>query len=479
MKEYDLIIIGTGSAMNVVEAMLQSDPDLRIAVIDKDEPGGICLTRGCIPTKLLIYPADLVRHVEEAGQFGIAAQIKSIDFDGIMKRMRSIIRRDIDEIRDALSDSTELDYYRDVAEFMEPYTFRVGQETITAKMIFLCLGSKPTIPPIEGLDKTRHFTSDTILDIEMLPSRLAILGGGYIASEFGHFFSAMGSEVTIIGRNPQFLPEEEPEISAVAKKHMSKNMAIITNHEVLKVGILQSGSKRIVAKNRENGEYQELEADEILVAAGRSPNADILNPDRGGIETDEKGWIKVNEYLETSKPGVWALGDATGTYLFKHVANYESKIIYYNAVLGEKIASDYHAVPHAVFCHPEIASVGLKEKKANEIYGDDGILIGFHKYEDTARGEAMEAEDFFVKVIVNNESRKILGAHIVGPQASILIQEIINLMYTEDQTILPISRGMHIHPALSEVVERACASLMPPAQYHYLLSEMEFETDIS
>ena len=211
----------------------------------------------------------------------------------------------------------------------------------------------------------------------------------------------------------------------------------------------------------------EVTSDEILVAAGRRPNTDMLNPEKGCIKTDEKGWIVVNEYLETSQPNIWALGDANGKHLFKHVANYEAMIVYYNAILKRNLKVDYHAVPHAVFTYPEIASVGLREKEAIVEYGKNDVLIGFQKYQDTAKGMAMGVKDYFVKVIVGKNTMKILGAHIIGPHASILIQEIINLMYTPAQSAKPITAGMHIHPALSEVVQRAFSSLMLPEHYHH------------
>jgi dihydrolipoamide dehydrogenase len=470
MKEYDLIVIGTGSAMNFVDFLIQENPNMKVAVIDKDEPGGICLTRGCIPSKMLLYPAELVRTIERAGQFGIAVNVQKVDVSKVMERMRTIIYKDINMIREGLSLSKNIDYYPAVAKFTAPYTLRVGDDTITSKLIFLCTGSKPTIPPIKGLEKTGYQTSDTVLKMDQLPESIVIVGGGYIAAEYGHFFSAMGSKVTIIGRNPQFLPKEEPEVSALAKKELKKHMTIITNHEVREVEKTSAGKKRIVAVNRENGKKIETTAEDILLAAGRGPNTDILDPKRGGIKVDEKGWITVDEYLETSQPNVWALGDANGKYLFKHVANYESLVVYYNAILKQRVKVDYHAIPHAVFTYPEVASVGLQEKEAIEKYGEDKVLIGIQRYEDTAKGEAMGVKDYFVKVLVEKETMKILGGHIIGPYASVLIQEIINLMYTPEQSAKPIIDGMHIHPALNEVVERSFSSLMTPAQYQQLIA---------
>jgi len=469
MKQYDLISIGTGSAMSIVEAMISENPKIKVAVIDKDEPGGICLTRGCIPSKLLLYPAELVRTVEHAREFGIDSEIKGVDFRKVMERMREIIHGDMNRIRQGLSQSKNLDYYSEAAEFVGPYTLKVGNETITSKMILLGTGSKPTLPPIKGIDDVGYLTSDTVLTISELPESIIIVGGGYIAAEYSHFLSSMGAKVTIIGRNLQFIPEEEPEVSALAKRELEKHVMIYTNHEVQEAKMTSKGKKKLVAVNRETKEKLDVTADQILIATGRGPLSDMLHPEKAGIKTDSHGWIVVNEYLETSQPNVWAFGDANGKYPFKHVANYEATIVYYNAVLKRNVKADYHAVPHAVFTYPEIASVGLGEREAIEKLGEDKVLIGFYRYEDTAKGEAMDAKDYFIKVIVEPGTLKILGAHIIGPYASVLIHEIIPLMYTHEQNARPLIDSMHIHPALSEVVDRAFRSLMPPEHYHHIL----------
>ncbi len=469
MKGYDVIAIGSGSGMNIVDLMIQRNPDLKAAVIDKDEPGGICLTRGCIPSKILLYPAELVRTIERVEEFGIRVDLKIVSFEKVMERMRSLIGKEIDMIWHGLSHSKNIDYYPAVAEFTAPYTLKVGDAVIRSDMILLCTGSKPIIPPVEGLAKVGYHTSDTILKMKQLPKSVGIIGGGYIAAEYGHFFSAMGSEVTIIGRNPRLLPEEEPEVSALVKSELGKRMTIVTNHDVRRVEKTPTGMKKLVAMDGESGESKEVVAEEILVAVGRGPNTDILHPERAGIKTDKNGWIAVNEFLETSQPNVWAFGDANGKYLFKHAANYESMVVYHNAVLKKKVTADYHAVPHAVFTHPEIASVGLREAEAIARYGQDKVLIGMQRYQDTAKGEAMGLQSYFAKVLVEKDTMGILGAHIIGPYASVLIQEVINAMYTSDRSAEPILEAMHIHPALCEVVQRAFHSLMPPEHYHHIL----------
>ena len=469
MKEYDMIVVGTGSVMDIVNVVLQANPRTKVAVIDKGEPGGICLTRGCIPSKILVYPAELVRVIEKARDLGVDAPIRKVDFERVMQRMRTIIGTEISMIQKGLAHTPNLDYYPMAAEFTAPYTLIVGNETITSKLIILGAGSKPDIPPIRNIEETGYLTSDTVLKLTKMPKSLAIIGGGYIAAEYGHFFAAMGSKVTIIGRNPQFLPDEEPEISVLAKRELQKHMTILTNHEVKETERTNAGSRKLVSVNRENGRPVEITAEEILVASGRSSNSDILKPEKGGIKTDKDGWIITNEYLETSQPGVWALGDADGKYPFRHKANYEAQIVYYNAIQKRMVKADYHAVPHAVFMYPEVASVGLKEKEAVEQFGKDNVLIGSHRYEDTAKGQAMAVKDYVVKVIVERGNLKILGAHIIGPQASVLIQEVTNLMYTPSQNAYPMLDAMHIHPALSEVVQKAFDELAAPDVYHHVL----------
>jgi len=452
MKHYDIIAIGTGSAMNIVSTLLESGNDIKVAVIEKDDVGGICLTRGCIPSKMLLYPAELIKKIHEAKKFGIDAEVKSINFRKIMGRMRSNIRKEIEMIEHGLKSSPNIDLYQTQGEFIDDYTMKVGDEIIKGDKILLCSGSRPLVPKIDGLQEAGYITSDELLLLDDLPESIAIIGGGYIAMEYGFFLAMMGADVTVIEMLPRIIYGEEPEISELLQKEMAKIMDIKTGYKVTKVE--KGAKKKIIAEG--NNEKIEVEADEILVATGRISNADLLKPEKTGVKTDAHGWIIVNEYLETTKPNIWACGDAIGKHMFKHVANYESQIVYYNAFGNRRIKVDYHAVPHAIFTYPEVASVGMKEEEAKR---EHDILVGHYLYENTAKGEAMEAKDYFVKVIVEKGSYKILGAHIIGPEASILIQEIINLMYTDNQSAIPIYRGMHIHPSLSEVVERAFYNL--------------------
>jgi len=462
MKQYDIISIGTGSAMSIVTQALNDNQDLDIAVIENEKPGGICLTRGCIPSKMLLYPAEVVNRVLEADRFGIDVDINSIDFREIMERMRDHVNPQSKNIGKNLKQSSDLDFYQADAEFIDEYTLKVDKKRIKGDKIILGTGSRPAIPPIDNLEEVGFLTSKTLLELEELPESIIIIGGGYIAAEYGYFLAMMGSEVTIIGRNPQFVPSEEKEISDVLEKKLSRYMDIYTGYEATKIKE-KAGKKWVLAEDRE-GKKTKVKSEELLIATGRRSNSDILKPEKSGVQTDEKGWIKVNPHMRTSKENIWALGDATGEHMFKHAANYEAKIVYENAIEGKESTVDYHAVPHAVFTYPQVASVGMKEREASKKHD---ILIGHYPYENTAKGSAMAIEDYFVKVIVDSADYRILGAHMVGPEASVLIQEIVNLMYTRNQNFLPIYHGMHIHPSLSEVVERAFSNLHSHEHHHH------------
>jgi dihydrolipoamide dehydrogenase len=392
---------------------------------------------------------------------GVDLRVNGVDFAGIMDRMRASIGADIEGIRKDLSSAPNIDYFRGTAEFVAPKTLRVDSEQLHSERILLCTGSRPTIPPIPGLREAGYLTSDTVLELTELPDSIAILGGGFIAAEYGHFFSAMGSQVTIVGRNPRFLPTEEPEVSELVEASLKRYLTLRTNLEVVAVDGLPGRRRRVTASHRTTGSVTHVDVDQVLVAVGRESNADLLRLDRGGIVADHQGWIRVDEFLQTNQSGVWALGDATGQFLFKHKANQDAFLLEENLVKGRHRRSDLHAVPHAVFTEPEVAAVGLRELEALERMGADHLLVGRYPFAETAKGRAMGIREGFVKVLVEKGTYRIVGAHIVGPEAAILLQEIVDLMYTPEQSSLPIREGMHIHPALSEVVERAFEVLRP------------------
>lgn len=456
MEKFDVLVIGSGSGMIIASAAVNQG--FKTAVVERGPMGGTCLNRGCVPSKMLIYPADIAASIQEAAKLGVKASVTSIDFQGIMERMRRLITGDATAQARAVENTPNLKWFRGTGEFISDYTMKVGEHIITAEKIFIVSGARPGIPPIKGINSVDYLTSDTVLMLKEKPSSIIIIGGGYIGAEYSHFFASMGTKTTVIEFTPKILPGEEPEISDLLKKEMAKRMEVYTNSEVVEVR-QQSSVKTVVAKSRETGSISEFSAEALLVSTGRVPNSDVLKPEKTGVKLDERGYIKVNEYLETGKKNIWALGDAIGKQMFKHVANYEAEIAWHNAVHDHKVPMNYSAVPHAVFTHPQIASVGLKEAEAKQ--QGYKIMVGKAFYHETAMGAAMGDPEGFVKVIVEQKTGKILGGHIIGPEASILIQEIVNAMVTEDRSFAPIIRAMHIHPALSEVVQRAFGKLKP------------------
>jgi mycothione reductase len=456
MDRFDVLVVGTGSGMIVASTAV--DNGFKTAVVDNGPMGGTCINRGCIPSKMLIYPVDVATLIQEAEKLGVNATVNSIDFKNIMNRMHALVDKDSGSQARAVESTPNLTWFKDRGEFIGDYKMQVGEHVITAEMIFIVSGARVGIPKVKGINEVDYLTSDTVLDLEQAPKSLIILGGGYIGVEYAHFFAGIGTKTTIIQRPMRILPEEEPEISDLLKLEMQSRMDIFTGYEAIEVEH-DGDAKKVIAKNRLDNSLKEFKAEALMVAAGRVSNADILKPDRTGVKVDDRGYIKVNDYLETNKKNIFAFGDAIGKEMFKHVANYEAGIAWHNAIHDHKVKVDYSAAPHAVFCNPQVASVGMKEEEAKQL--GYKIRVGAAIYKDTAMGAAMGMPDGFVKVIVERETEKILGGHIIGPEASILIQEIINAMNTENRSYVPIVRAMHIHPAMPEVVQNAFGNLHP------------------
>ncbi|MFX1318398.1 MAG: dihydrolipoyl dehydrogenase [Promethearchaeota archaeon] len=460
MKKYDAIVIGSGSGGIILDQAYRAG--FKVAYVDRGPLGGTCLNVGCIPSKMLIYPADRIVEIQEAHKLGIDAEIKNIDFKAIMKRMREPIDESLSHMRAGLQHAQNLDFYEAEGQFTGNYTIEVAGDEIRGEKIFIVAGARPSIPPIKGLDQINYLTNETLLELTELPKSVIIIGGGYIAAEYSHFLAAMGSEITILQRAPRLVPQNEPEISLTLQKALSKRMRIITNTAAIEVKHTASGDT-VIAENKTTGEEMEFTSERILVATGRRSNADVLKVEKTGVKTDERGFIVVNDYLETSKKNIWALGDVTGRYMFKHVANREAQIAWNNAVGDQKQKMEYHAVPYAVFSYPQIAGVGLTAAEAAKKYD---ILLGTAKYSDVAKGEAMVEEEGFAKAIVDKNTYKIHGFHIIGPYAAMLIQEVVDIMAIGGN-MWTLAQGMHIHPALTELVVSALGNLYDPTHIHH------------
>lgn len=427
---------------------------LKVALVDRGPFGGTCLNTGCIPSKMLIYPADRIVEIQEGEKLGIDAEITNIDFQSIMQRMRASIGGTHSHMRQAISEADKLDFYEGEGHFVRDNTIEVDGVDIRGDTIFLASGSRPFIPPIKGLDSVDYLTNETLLQLNELPNSLIIVGGGYVGVEYGHFFAAMGTRVIILEMLDRLVPVEEPEICELLKQQLSQRMEVHLNTLVEEVQ-QEDGKVKVKVKDRGTDSPKEFAAQSILIAVGRRSNADLLKADNTGVDLDQRGFVKVNEYFEASKKNIFAVGDANGQYMFTHVANREALIAAENLLHGAGLRMSYDAIPHAVYSHPQIASVGMTQEQARK---DHDILVAKVSYMDVAKGEAMLERQGFAKAVVDKDNERILGFHIIGLFAPTLIQEVVNAMESGGH-IQEINQGIHIHPALSELIHNTVNSL--------------------
>jgi mycothione reductase len=494
MKEYDLVVIGSGAALSVLNEGLSRG--MECALVESGKMGGTCLTRGCIPSKVLVHPANLIREAQEAKKVGVELKIERIDWDLIQKRMWSQIDES-KEIDDGLSNMLNLTVYRGVCEFVGDYEMRVKlndsgnySPDFRGERIVIASGARSAVPSIKGLEEVGYVTSDSFFGPKFPKNpwkSLIIIGGGVIAVEFAHIFSAIGTEVTIIEMLPRLVATEEPEVSEFLKANLEKYMKIYLNSRAVAIRG-ENGIKILTIEDVSTGQRRDVYGEEIFVASGRRSNADLLKVQNTGVEVNERGWIRTNEFLETSKKNIWCIGDANGIYQFRHKANYEAEICRINLFASdeERVSADYSTVPWAIFTYPEVGHVGMTEDEA--IKSGHQIAVAIKHYSSVAKGFAMgfnanDVDDGFVKLIVD-KNRKILGVHVVGPDASVLVQPFVYLMNTgyicdlpeehqvklitkmshpcpESGSLIPIYRSMVIHPSLNEVTAWAIGSLRP------------------
>lgn len=459
MDEVDFLVIGSGSGLDVANAAANRGQS--VAVVEKGRLGGTCLNRGCIPSKMLLYHADVLETIERADEFRIDADVVNVDFGEIVREVNEEVHADSDSIRSGLSSSPRHDLYEGEGRFVDDRTVEVvdGPDEgarIRAETVLIAAGTRPSVPDIDGIEAIDYLTSTEALQLETPPDHLVIVGGGYIAAELGHFFGTFGSDVTIIGRRPNLLPEADDEVAAAFTDRYADRFTVHTGHTATAVSEAD-GTVTVEARPYEYGpdggvgeDTVTVTGDELLIAAGRTPNTDLLDLAATGVDTDARGFVETDEYLRTAADGVWAIGDIVGEYLLKHSANHEAQAVARNLFGDELQAVDYTAMPFAVFASPEVAGVGATEAELSA--ADREYATRTYRYDETARGSAMKA-DGFLKAIIDLDG-EILGCHIIGPEASDLIQEVVVAMKAGSGTVRDIRESVHIHPALSELVQR-------------------------
>lgn len=455
-EQFDLIVIGSGAGLAV--SSYAARQKLKVAVIEDGPMGGTCLNRGCIPSKLLIHHADIAETIRRAKEWHIDAELKGLDFSAIIEEVSRIVDADSEKIRAGHAASPHITLIEARAEFVDEKTLKAAGRLLTAPSIVIAAGARPAVPPIAGLADTPFLTSTEALRLKKQPRTMAIVGGGYIGAELAHFFGGLGTTVTIIQRGPTLLSNEDETIARTFTEVFKSRHTVLINHDVKKVS--HDGKFFTIVAEKKGGGEMTIEADQLLIALGVTPNSDRLAVVKAGIATDERGFITVNEYLETTAPGIWALGDIIGRHLFRHAANWESNYVVANIYGEKKIAVDYTAMPHAVFSSPQVAGVGPTEQELRQ--RGEKYQVGTYPYANTAMGMAFKDSQGFVKMITDEAGKKILGCHIVGPEASTLIHEVVVAIKAANADIDAIKHSIHIHPALNEVVQRAARRLDRP-----------------
>ncbi|GAA5227324.1 mycothione reductase [Paeniglutamicibacter antarcticus] len=466
MAHYDLAIIGSGSGNSLITEFWD---DKKVAIIDSGVFGGTCLNVGCIPTKMFVYPAQLAQSAAEAKRLGV-----DLDFSGAnWPEIRDRIFGRIDAISEAgknyrAHELENVTLYTEHVSFVSPNELRTASgQSITAERIVVATGSRATLPDAPGIDLPGVHTSDSIMRLDALPKSLVILGGGYIASEFAAVFSALGSEVIQVNRSGALMRKQDADITAAFTQAAAKRWGVELNANLR--GITKQGDGLHLEFAR-GSESLVLEADTVLVATGRRPNTDALGVSGLGFDMREDGSLIVDEYQRilasgTPVPGLFGMGDAANTEQLKHVANREARVVSHN--LENPLAMrpmDRRAVPAAVFSIPQIACVGLSEEQARAEHGEDAVLSVIQDFGSTAYGWAMEDGEGIVKLVAHKESGLLLGAHIMGHEAALLIQPLIQAMVTGLDVSTMAREQFWIHPALSEVVENALLGLGVPAR---------------
>ncbi|SPM37518.1 Pyruvate/2-oxoglutarate dehydrogenase complex, dihydrolipoamide dehydrogenase (E3) component or related enzyme, partial [Mycobacterium rhizamassiliense] len=458
VETYDVAIIGTGSGNSILDGRFA---DKRVAICEQGTFGGTCLNVGCIPTKMFVYAAEVAQTVREAARFGVDAHIDRVRWDDIVSRVFGRIDPIGVSGEDYRSSAPNIDVYKQHTRFGPVqadgrYLLRTDAgDEFTAGQVVIAAGARAVVPSAILECGAQYYTSDTVMRIPELPEHLVIVGGGFVAAEFAHIFSSLGTRVTLVVRGSAMLRHCDDVLCKRFTRIASSKWELHTHCNVVGAENQDSG----VSVQLDNGHT--VHADALLVATGRVSNADQLDLEQAGI-TVEDGRAAVDEYQRTSARGVFALGDVSSAYQLKHVANHEARVVRHNLLCDwddtdAMVAADHRYVPSAVFTDPQIASVGLTENEA--IAAGFKISVKIQDYGDVAYGWAMEDTTGIVKLIAERGTGRLLGAHIMGHQASSIIQPLIQAM-SFGLTVPEMARGQYwIHPALPEVIENALLGL--------------------
>ncbi|MDK2928332.1 MAG: dihydrolipoamide dehydrogenase [Bacillota bacterium] len=448
-----LVVIGGGPA-GYVGALRAARLGAAVTLVEGRRLGGTCLNVGCMPTKALLHTTELLSALKEAGRLGLEVEGLRLNWPRLMARKEAVVNQLVQGVGTLLK-RAGVKVITGRGRLVGPGRVRVAKEDgtaaeLTADRVLLALGSEPARPPIPGLELPGVIDSDAALSLAEVPARLAIVGGGVIGVELASVFAAAGSRVTIVEMLPEILPPVDAELAAQLRGILTdRGLSIKTAAKVLAIEERADG---LALKIEVGGQEETIPADKVLVAAGRRPATKTAGLEAAGVKL-ERGRIVVDEYLETSLPGVYAAGDAIGGTMLAHVGFYEGEVAVENAILGKKRRVDYKAVPSAVYTSPEVAGVGLTEDEARK----QGFQIQVGRFPLAANGKALieNSGRGLVKVIANARYGEILGVHILGPRATDLIAEAA-LAIGLEATLDEVAHTVHPHPTVSEALREAC-----------------------
>jgi dihydrolipoamide dehydrogenase len=440
MKIYDLVIIGSGSGLNIASKAIENNKKIKIAIIEKDKMGGTCLNRGCIPSKMLLHYSDVIETIKKSDDFFIKSNIKKIDYKKIITDVNNQINKDSLEILSFYKKNKKIDLYQCEAKFLDNHKIKVKDKIIYAKKIVIAIGARPNVPKIEGLDKIDYLTYVEALKLKKLPKDITIIGGGYIGVELSLFFYSMGVKVSILEKE-NILSGLDNEIVAEFKKDFLKKIKVFEKANIKKID--KKNNKAVIFFNN-----KKIESEKVLVVAGIKPNTDLIDIENTDIKLDRKGFIKVDKYLQTSVKHIYAFGDCIDSYFFKHSANFEAKYIYSRIFERNRERITYPNVGYSVFSNPEIAGVGLKLKEI-----DDRYFVKKAYFKDIAQSMICKGKAGIIYLIFEKKTKRLKGSHMVCKNASILIHVLIAFMEKRGK-LDDMKKMIYIHPSFAEIIKR-------------------------